>query len=124
MDVFAATRMSVAAFRHTDTLTGTATASLIAAPAAGSGLQIAVYTIHLANSGASSDVMVTIQSATNAIDYAYVAAKSNVTLAYPVESPLFCNSEEALQWTTGSSSTTMHIAVQGVIVPSIELTIV
>ena len=117
---FLATDLQVAAFRAADSDTSGLVQSLIAAPAA--GLAIAVLTMDLTNTS-STDALVTIQSATNAIAYFSVAPDENVNRTWPAEAPLWCNAAEALQWITDAGLTTLYIDIQGVIAILPELTI-
>ena len=112
-------RQAGRAIRAVDTLTSATTAPLIAAP--GTGMMVAVVGLRLANSGSTNNVLVSIQSAGNVIDYIYLPTETSAIVCYGFDSPLFCNANEALQWTTGAASTTMHISVHGFLSEPVDI---
>lgn len=117
-----ATELQIETFRAADATTAASTRQLIAAPASGSGLVLAVLTLNVTNTSSTAS-LVTIESATNAIAYFSVAPDENVNRTWPAEAPLWCNAAEALQWITDAGLTTLYIDIQGVIAILPELTI-
>ena len=115
-----ATELQIETFRAADTDTAGSTRQLIAAPASGSGLVLAVLTLNVTNTSSTAS-LVTIKSATNAIAYFSVKQDENVARSWPIQAPLWCNAEEALQWTTDAALSTLYIDIQGLIIPVPEL---